>query len=78
MFAAIKAFFDCLCSGFQLSETKTKESGNIYAIKDAKKLQKASDTAEEIIFLFAKYKKYMTPTDQRRFIRLIRKFKQNN
>lgn len=78
MIAAIKSFFDCLCACFKMSETKTKEAGTTYAIKDAEKLQKASDTAEDIILLAFKYKKFMTEKDRKKLIYLLRKFKRNN
>ncbi len=78
MFMAIKALFDCISAGLKTSETKTIQGAQIYTIKDAKKLQKASDVAEDIIVLFTKYKHCMTQQDQKRLLRLIRRFKNYN
>lgn len=78
MFAAIKAFFDCFTESLKTVEVKTEHGAQIYALKDAKKLQKASDIAEDIVILFTKYKSCMTLADQRRLLKLIRKFKNYN
>lgn len=78
MFSVIKAFFDCLTQGLKTVETKTEHGAQIYAISDAKKLQKASDIAEDIVLLFTKYKHCMSPADQRKLLRLIRQFKKCN
>lgn len=76
--AAIKAVFDSLSCFFSFATTKEEHQSESEVIKDRKKLQVASDVAEDILILAVKYKKCMTPKDQRELLRLIKKFKKNN
>lgn len=78
MFLAIKAFFDSITAGFNFGKVKTEKQAETYAIKDAKKLQKATDTAEDMIVLYMKYASKMTEEDRKKLLRLIQKFKKYN
>lgn len=74
----IKALFDSLSNFFSFAETNKEHQAESEIIKDKKKLKKASDISEEILMLTVRYKKYMTPKDQAKLLRLIKKFNKNN
>lgn len=76
--AAVKAVFDSLASFFSYAETSKEHQAESSVIKDKKKLEKASDVSEDIILLAFKYRKCMTSSDQRKLLRLTKKFKKNN
>ena len=78
MLLAIKAFFESITAGFNFGKIKTEKQAETYTIKDAKKLQKATDTAEDIVILFMKYASKMTDEDRKKLLRLIQKFKKYN
>lgn len=78
MFLALKAFFESITAGFNLGKIQTEKQAETYAIKDAKKLQRAADIAEDIIVLYMKYASKMTENDRKKLVKLIRKFKKYN
>lgn len=78
MFLALKAFFDSVTAGFNFGKTRTEKQAETYAIKDAKKLQEATDIAEDIIFLYIKYASKMAEDDRKKLLKLIKKFKKYN
>lgn len=78
MFLALKALFDSITAGFNFGKTRTEKQAETYTIKDAKKLQKATDTAEDMIVLYMKYASKMTEEDRKKLLKLIQKFKKYN
>ena len=76
--AIIKTFFESLSNFFSYAETSKEHQAETEIIKDRKKLEKAADVSEEILMLAVKYKKIMTQRDQRKLLKLIRKFNKND
>ena len=73
--SAVKSVFDLLSDFFSFAKTEKEHQSESEVIKDRKKLQKASDIAEDILILAVKYKKVMTQKDQRTLLRYIKAFK---
>lgn len=78
MTGLLQAIFVALSNFFSYSETSKEHQAETDIIKDKKKLKKCSDISEDILILAVKYRTNMTPQDQRKLLRLIKRFKQNN
>lgn len=75
---AIKAMFDALSRFFSYAETSKERQCETEIIKDKEQLEEASNIAEDILFLAVKYKKYMSEKDQKKLLKLIKRFKKVN
>ena len=76
--SAVKSLFDSLSDFFSFAKTEKEHQSESEVIKDKKRLKKASDVAEDILILAVKYKKVMTPKDQRALLRYLKEFKKSN
>lgn len=78
MLLAIRALLESITAGFNWGKTRIDKQAETYVTKDADKLQKATDIAEDILILFMKYASCMSEEDRKKLIKLIRKFKKYN
>lgn len=79
IFAAIKAFFEAIKSGFSYAETAKEKQCETEVLKEKKSREKQNDKQEDLLIdmakLLLKYQKVMIKTDRIRVNVYIRRIK---
>lgn len=78
MFAAITSFFATLTESLKAYETHILEQGNSELVKSKNRLKKATDVAEELIFIMDKYTHSFEGKDLSKYNKLKKKFMRLN